>query len=566
MTKISDIGSVRTVVKTALQKGIQDVVLSPGSRNAPFILSFAALDVFRCHSVLDERSAAFMALGMAQQTRKPVILSCTSGSAVLNYAPALAEAYYQRIPVIAVTADRPKEWIDQGEGQSLRQHIVLDGVVVQSFHLCKEHSEDDAWYNRRLVNEAFETAMRDSRPVQINVPLSEPLYGIETFEPTESSNELRIFNGQPRLSPAEADQLAATWSESKQILILATQMATDPALLEQLKSLGNDSRIAVVTETTANFYQFGFVCCIDRTIETFLGTDRESQFIPDLLITLGENIISKKFKALLRTHKAHVRQHWHFGREVMDTFQSLTHLIAAAPAHVLNEVKSETPDRPSEFGARWKSAFFKAEQQHHSFLETAPYSDLKVFETVLDFVPDGWQMQMGNSSVVRYIQLFNQLGGVSYFGNRGVSGIEGSTSTALGAAIASDHPVLLVSGDHAFRYDANGMSHRPLPNNLRIIVINNGGGNIFRIIDGPQQHALSEAYIEKTDEESVEALVKLHQADYLKATNLVEVAAAMEKMVGPETNKCTVLEVFTPRKESPEILKQYFKYLKDGNA
>lgn len=564
MTEISDIGSVRTVVQAALTKGITEVVLSPGSRNAPFILSFTALKEFRCHSMVDERSAAFVAMGIAQQQRKPVILCCTSGSAMLNYAPAIVEAYYQRIPLLVITADRPKEWIDQGEGQSIRQDGLLDGIVAKSFSLHKERSEDDAWYNQRLVNEAMECALHESRPVHINVPLSEPLYGVTPFEP-DSTKGFQLLQGQRHLTDTEKEDLQRIWGESKGILILLSQMPKDEALAEQLKAISNDPRVAIVSETTANIYQLGYVCCIDRTIEAFLSTESESDFIPDLLITVGENIISKKLKALFRRHQERISHHWHLGPGVVDTFQTLTHGLDVAPSHVLAEMKSVS-SQPTEFGTRWKAQFFKAEQLHQGFLDQAPYSDLTVFHSLMDLLPDGWQLQMGNSSVVRYIQLFNQLASVTYHGNRGVSGIEGCTSTAVGAALATEAPVLLVSGDHAFRYDANGLSHKPLPNNLRIIVINNGGGNIFRIINGPQEHEVSEAYIEKAEDISVESLVQFHGAAYLQASNLDEFATAMEQLVNPEMNSCTVLEVFTPRKESPEVLKRYFQHLKDGNS
>jgi len=566
MVEISDIGAVRSLVAVARQKQVQDVVLSPGSRNAPLILSFNAIGQFRCFSVLDERAAAFMALGMAQQSGKPTILSCTSGSAMLGYAPALAEAYYQNIPLVAVTADRPQEWIDQGEGQSIRQRHLVDGVVLKSFDLIDEYHADATWYNQRLLNEAFELAIRESRPVHINIPLREPLYNTQPSEALQAKHNFRIMGGYPELSEDEWRHLRGVWTQSARILVLCAQMPQDHALLEQLKYHCDDPRVAILTETTANLYYFGFVCCIDRTIEGFLETGRETEYIPDLLITVGANIISKKFKALLRRHKEHIRHHWHFGAEVMDTFQALTTLIPASPAKVMAAMKSVTPETTSTFGTQWRSHFFAMEQRHATFMETCAYTDLRVFQVILEFIPEGWQVQMGNSSVVRYIQLFNQLKGVSYFGNRGVSGIEGCTSTAVGAALATNEPVLLISGDHAFRYDANGLSMKSLPVNLRIIVINNGGGNIFRIIDGPVKHPVNEAYIEKKDETPVRALVEYHGISYCEVHDITSLEAAMEDLFDPNRQECMVVEVFTSRLESPETLKKYFKTLKNGNA
>lgn len=566
MTDISNIGSVRTLVKLSRQKGLMDVVLSPGSRNAPFIMSFAAIPDFNCISVVDERSAAFVALGIAQQKQTPVLLCCTSGSAMLNYASAIAEAYYQRVPLVVISADRPKEWIDQGEGQSMRQARFFEGIVAKSFELCHEQSENDAWLNRRFVNEALELAISQHRPVHINVPLSEPLYQLMTADLDAIVKEIRISGRSNEVAHSDFIRLEETWQKSARILILASQMRESAGLLEQLVLLNSDPRISIVTETTANLYHFGFVTSIDRTIERFLGSDAEHQYVPTLLITVGENLISKKLKSFLRKHKDQVIHHWHFGDEVMDTFQSLTELIASPPAALMAALRSSNADASSDFGTLWKKQFFLAEQRHNEFLEATRFSDLKAFDLILDHLPEGWQLQMGNSSVVRYVQLFNQLSGVRYFGNRGVSGIEGSTSTAVGAALASDSPVLLISGDHSFRYDANGLSIPVVPSNLRIIIVNNGGGNIFRIIEGPELNEISERFIEVENQQSIENLVKHHGVAYRSAKNQVELQTELEKLFGLETSECIVLEVFTPRVDSPEILKNYFKYLKNGNA
>ena len=299
-----------------------------------------------------------MALGMAQQTKKPVLLSCTSGSAMLNYSPALAEAYYQRIPLIAVTADRPAEWIEQGEGQSIRQTNLLDGILIQSVNLLKERSEDDAWLNQRLINKAFETALNTSRPVQINIPLSEPLYGTLPRTESKKKKQFTAFFGKPTLQNEEQKTLNNIWSESDRILILLGQHQAESGLLEQLKALNEDPRIAVVTETTANLYHFGFVSCVDRTLEGFLGKETEPTFIPDLLVTIGENLISKKLKSVFRKHKNDINHHWHFGEDMMDTFQCLTHLIAESPVGVFSSLRQLQSNSRSEFGARWKGQFF----------------------------------------------------------------------------------------------------------------------------------------------------------------------------------------------------------------
>ena len=563
MGEISNISSVSTLVEIAARKGVRDVVLSPGSRNAPFIISFNGHGAFNCQSILDERSAGFVALGIAQQQKKPVILNCTSGSAVLNYSPALVEAFYQNIPLIAVTADRPSEWIDQGEGQSMRQVGLMENILIGSFNLVEEHTEDDHWHNNRLINEAFEMAMSLSRPVQINVPLKEPLYG--TVESNEDSiKTFDVMIPKASLSEIDLDSLASEFNEAERILVLVAQGNDSLNCLDVLREMNADSKVAILTESHANLYHLGFVSCIDRTIESFLKSQIESEYVPDLLITVGGNVISKKLKALFRRHKASITNHWHFGDEVMDTYQSLTRLIKVDPAPVLSFLKDLPQNTQYQFGNKWRAQFFQMEQRHLSFLANCPYSDLKVFELINDFIPEGANVQMGNSSVVRYFQLFNQLRNVSYFGNRGVSGIEGCTSTAVGAAQASDDVTLFVSGDQAFRYDSNALAVKSGTENLRIIVINNSGGNIFRIIDGPKDHPVSEGFIEKVDEHSIRKLVEYHDVDYLEAHDLNSLEQSIQSLMDPKRMMCTVLEVFTPRIESPEIFKEYLEFLKEA--
>lgn len=561
MNEVSDIGSVRTVVAQLYKRGITDVVLSPGSRNAPFILSFNSIDAFSCHSVLDERSAGFIALGMAQQSGKPAVLSCTSGSAVVNYAPALAEAYYQRIPMVLITADRPAAWIDQGEGQSMRQTNALSEVVAKSVHLVEEQSDIDAWHNHRLANEALEIAIREQRPVQINVPLSEPLYNTAPLE-LEDISSIRYAELRKDVSGEVFEDLNIQWVTAKRIVILATQGANAEKLQSVLSKFHDDPRVAIVTETNANLYHLGYISCIDRTIEAFIGSKNEAEYIPDLLITIGGNVISKKLKAMFRRHKEQIVNHWHLGSELMDTFQSLTQWIDVDPATMLGRLEPVQSVTGEGFGTKWKARFFEAEQRHEQFVQDSPYADLKVFSMITQSIPDGSVLQMGNSSVVRYIQLFNQLRGVRYYGNRGVSGIEGCTSTAVGAAMASDRLVTLISGDQAFRYDSNALEMAMGQQNLRIIVINNGGGNIFRIIDGPTRHEVSEDFIEKKDEASIQGLVDHSGIAYRSANDIDSLLEGLDDLFSPDRSEPMVLEVFTPRIESPEILKAYFGALR----
>lgn len=535
------------------------VVLSPGSRNAPFLFSFGQDPFFTSHRIVDERSAAFFALGIAQQSQKPVVLCCTSGTAALNYAPAIAEAYYQRVPLLVITADRPEEWIDQGEGQCIRQQALYGNYCDNSFHVpFTLDNQETIERNAHLLNNVFNIALSSPGPVHINIPLEEPLY-----RKTTTYTAPVIVSEVPLSKPPETDWFALRkeWLAHPKKMVLIGQMPDSPKLTSQLLRLIEDPSVAVVTETTANAPGLAFNGSIDRVLFSFEGDD-EKVFAPDLLVTFGINLISKKIKSWLRAAK--VKEHWHVDpwNERLDTFRHQTRGIKVAPEVFLQNIMQEiTAD--SDFGAIWKKRDHVTLERHHTFLQSAPYSDLKAFHHLHNILPDSSQVQMGNSSVVRYFQLFPHLQQVKYFGNRGVSGIEGTTSTAVGAAIASpDQLVTLVTGDLAFQYDSNAFWVDEVPENLRVVIINNSGGGIFRIIQGPGKDAVTARFIEAHQEKACEFICRQHGMDYYTATSEEELVPALDALFGHERQTAAVLEIFTPREENDNVLKQYFKHIK----
>ncbi|GAB4374947.1 MAG: 2-succinyl-5-enolpyruvyl-6-hydroxy-3-cyclohexene-1-carboxylic-acid synthase [Salibacteraceae bacterium] len=543
------------------ERGIVDVVVSPGSRNAPILMSLLHSGRFNVLSVLDERTAAFIALGISQAKTRPVAVCCTSGSAVLNYAPAFAEAFYQRVPLIAITADRPRHLINQGEGQSIRQPGALGNVVCHEAILTGHPDEPNLWLDQRLVCEAVEAALHRQLPVHINLPLDEPLYNTCRAEHRFKYGFTRIETATT-LTENAASQLLRTWSSSKRALFLVGQANVSEAEALKLAQLAEIHNLAVVTETTSNITNPFFVSSIDRTIEQFLDTKEETEFVPDLLITYGSNLISKKIKAFLRKHRADIKNHWHIGESPMDTFACLSAHIPIELNDLLARLIKNAAPLPRNFCDRWRKAFFESELRHTAFIGECPYSDLLVFHHIIDSIPEGWSFQMGNSSVVRYVQLFSHIKGVRYFGNRGVSGIEGCVSTALGYATSSGKPTLCVVGDHTFRYDSNALVSVPVPPNLKIVVINNGGGNIFRIIDGPSSHNDLLPYIEKPEKGSIEKLVGQSSVAYRGVRDEGQLIDSLEWLFTLE--EPAVLEIFTDASANPHVLKDYFISLKSG--
>jgi len=542
--------------------GVRSVVCSPGSRNAPLMIAFDEHPEFTCYVVHDERSAAFFALGIAQQTQAPVAICCTSGSAALNYYPAVAEAFYQCIPLVVLTADRPVSWVDQGDGQTIRQRGVFDNHLRYAFELPEYiQNQDTHWtVNRELAIALSECNGQWKGPIHINCPFTEPLYDtlesdISAARRIETVRGVFRFSGRNELTCLEAMKFPKK-------MILCGQLQPDAALLDQLHVLAQDTSWLVLVENTSNLVDNRFVHCIDRLLNS---VEDETALAPDLLITIGGAIVSKRIKTFLRKNQP--KQHWKIGYEFpyMDTYQCLTHTFQTEPAlflHQLNGLHFERNN--STYGSYWKQKDYLIQDKAALFFGEAPYSDLAVFETVLDYIPENAHIHMSNSSVVRYCQLFDSIKHMTYWANRGTSGIDGSSSTAVGAAVANSTTChVLLTGDISFFYDVNALWNAYLPENLRIVLINNAGGSIFRIIPGPSKTPQLEQYFEAKHTTHAKGICETHQVDYLQALSIQEIEAQMEEFY----TRCAdgrpkLLEIFTPADENPKVLDQFFKFIR----
>lgn len=546
-------------IKECLNNGLNQFVCSPGSRNAPIIIALDEHPDVKTIVIHDERSAAFYALGMALELKSPVAVVCTSGSAMLNYYPAVAEAYYQSVPLVIISADRPSEWINQGDGQT----IVQTGVYVNHIHSEKTISEIESNELIKDVNEAFDIGNGDWKgPIHFNCPLSEPLYEVKEIE--YINPEVRA----PKLSNFIFENNAYIenkWINSSKKLVLVGQMNLDERLKNFLIHLSGDGDVAVLVENTSNLTYSKFIDCIDRTL-TNITEDEITSFQPDLLITLGGAIISKKIKQFLRESK--LVENWNVGYEFpeMDTYQSLTKSFQCKPSDFIEELlKIEKPIDISNYGSKWKQKDFQVQSKIESYLPTLPFSDLKVFETVLDFMPDETNLHMSNSSVVRYCQLFNSVDSINYYCNRGTSGIDGSTSTAFGIASMSTEKLnVLITGDISFFYDSNALWNNKLPSNLKVILINNGGGGIFRFIDGPSKTDQLEDYFEAKHNFKAEHICKAFNVEYNEVNDLKELESIIQDFLNStETGSPSLLEINTPSDLNGEVLKSYFNFIRN---
>ena len=549
--KISSKKVVSYILGALKSADITDVVLTPGSRNAPFSISIANTPFFETYSIVDERSAAFFALGLSQQSKKPTVLICTSGTALLNYAPAIAEAYYQRVPLLVISADRPEEWIDRGEGQSIRQNNVFQNFADFSACLIADEKEGSV-QNEVIIQNTIQYLISNNGPVHLNVPFQEPLY--ELIE----CDELPSFQFEIKENSVdvlkEIGQSIELLQQAERIMVLVGQHIYDD-FSPELEEFNLLNQVVVLTETHANVNIENSFPCIDRLIMG-LGGNAQQMVAPDVLITVGTNIISRKIKAILRKAKP---KHIQVGvnEKPMDTFGCLEAQCNLTPQDFFNSLKE------FENKSDWKNQLLAIQEnqinQIQTWIPSATFSDLTVFSSILNAIPNGTDLQMGNSSVVRYIQLFNQNKNLSYYGNRGVAGIDGSTSTAIGAAWKTKKPTLLISGDLSFHYDSNAFWNIYLPNQLKVIVMNNGGGGIFRIIDGSKDTEHLQQFFETShSSKSIKGIVDLYNLNYFSAANNDELNRILPLFF--EDESVCVLEIFTHKEDNPKALDAFFQH------
>lgn len=555
---ISDKKGLEHLSLLLIAKNIKHIVFSPGSRNAPLIATFPRYKEFSCYSIVDERSAAFFALGIAQKTGETVVLSCTSGSALLNYAPAMAEAYYQNIPLLVISADRPEKLIDCGDGQTIRQENIYQNYIKKSFQLAENPSTEKELIDfQQNVLEAIETTQfPDKGPVHINIPFAEPIYG-ETNAQNPEIIPIKELAFQADLPENEIEKFAKQMNASKKIMILVGQQKPNKQLGILLAKLAEFPSVIILSETTSNVSDKRFINCIDKTLASITNTEQE-YFMPDLLISINGNIISKKIKSFLRAEKPY--DHWHidFANRKMDTYFHLSTTIACRAEDFLNKIISSIQTIDSDFREKWLEKKHQTETIHSDFLKNAPYSDLVVFEKILNALPPHSSVHFANSTPIRYSQLFDLNPTICVDSNRGTSGIDGSISTAVGAAFVSSNFTTVVSGDLSFFYDSNALWNHYISPLLRIIVINNQGGGIFRFIEGPSKLPELDTFFETKHERKAKSLAEEAELEYLSAGSIEELEEHL-KFFFDHSGKAKLLELFTPNERNAEVLKVFFK-------
>ncbi len=535
--------------------GVKKIVLCPGSRNIPIVQTLANIPDFTCYQVTDERSAGFFALGLALHGGSPAAVCCTSGTALVNIHPAVAEAFYQQIPLVVISADRPGAWIGQMDGQTLPQPGIFGKLVKCSVNLPEIHTDEDEWYCNRLINEALlELNHHGKGPVHINVPVSEPFFLL----PVNELPEVRVINRYQGLNVYDKDYqpLIERLNKYQRRMVIVGQMNLIYLFDKKYTKLLY-KHFAWLTENISNRTIPGMPIKNIEPLLCSMNFEEQQKMRPELLITYGGHIISKRLKKFLRRHPP--VEHWHISAdgEIADLYGSLTTVIEMDPFEFLEKIAPMMEYRTPEYPRIWENkskAIPKA---------VFPYSEMEAIGKVIEHLPTPSSLHLGNSSAVRYAQFFEIPNDTEILCNRGTSGIEGSLSTAIGYSTVSNKLNFILIGDLSFFYDMNALWNSNYGSNIRILMLNNSGGEIFHALPGLELHENARRFVTAPHAASARAWAEDRGFEYMAAHNEEELENAAVRFTEPNiTERPMLLEVFTDKDNDVELLKAYYRSLK----
>ena len=504
--------NVNILTALLVAHGVHHAVACPGSRNSAIVHNLNECPDIKCYPVTDERSAGFYALGMSQALGEPVVVCVTSGTALLNLAPAVAEAYYQHIPLVVVSADRPPQWIDQLDGQTLPQPEALGRFVVKAVSLPEPHDDEERWYCNRLVNEAL---LVRNAPVHINVPITEPFFDFTTPSlPSERQIELLPSD----ISNATLSHVCRMFIQSQRPMLISGQPMNP--------NLG----------------------------EAVLLVEDDESYVPDFVLYIGGSIVSKRLKRFLRK----ARETWVVNAtgEVTDTFMNLTHVVQGDGEVVADQIRLLMEQQPHPFVQKWQQLLTKVREASMAY--EPDYSEMAAVKYFEGREGDDRQYHYANSTAIR---LANIYANHSVWCNRGVNGIDGSLSTAAGFSCVTDDKVFCVIGDLSFFYDQNALWNNNLRGNLRILLLNNGRGGIFNMLKGLEQSPARDKFVAAEHHTSAEGICRQNDVIYLKAENMEQMQQGIDALTSMESDRPIVLEVVTDPSEDERAYKGLHAWL-----
>lgn len=545
----SDKINVNILTSLMVAHGVRTVVVCPGSRNAPLAHNFASCPEMHCVAATDERSAGFYALGLALASERPVAVCVTSGSALLNLAPAVAEAYYREVPLLVISADRPLAMINQLQGQTLPQAGALGMMVKATMQLPEPHNEVERWHCNRLVNEAMiKMLLHGGGPVHINVPISEPLYN---FAVEVLPEERKISMAAASADEAKLTAIADDFAKARKPLIVVGQMERREwhRAADAVEML--ETRAVVLAEKLSDDSECQLPA-LDMLVERMADA---AEYQPDYIIYVGGNMVAKAMRQFLQQTKPRRSIVVSEAGDVADVMMNATDIVEAKPSEMLRALASavasdssagcdssagsdSSDNEASAWMERWQRLKAEAIEQANVSTENRQNEAIREFFHAISgkemnvHVANSLSVRMALKYADRYLYV-----------NRGVNGIEGSLSTAAGFSIMSACPVACIIGDLSFFYDANALWNQELCGNFRVLLINNKCGGIFSKFERLADSPACDSYVMAKHNATAEGVCMQNNVAYRKAETDDEVRDGISWLVNEQCPRPMVLEV-----------------------
>ncbi len=582
----SKIKNVQIIVSLLKQHNIRHIVLSAGTRHVPIAHSVENDDFFITYSVVDERSAGYYALGLSKQLGEPVALACTSSTATCNYTPAIAEAYYQKVPLLFLTGDRDPYLLDQLEDQMINQVDMYKNFCKKCVTLPVVETEKDIWYCQRLVNEAIlELNHHGSGPVQINFPINQSINDIADA----SVPELPQYNKIERFelsTPVEkwAVKVEELKKKNRILVVVGSRTPASKELKETVDMFANRYNCVIATEKLSNLW-------CENALDTYLVAESITGAVLrkmeiDLVIFFGGNYLSR-LKVMLKGLKNEFTS-WIINDDgaIMDQYQNLTSVFECSPedffryfaennptgvnnrelyggfAQLINNIKdidiTALPDLVNK-QAIGDAKFKKMPIPEGDELVPVNYlSSFLAMNALSKRIPENSLLHLSILNSTRIMQMFKLKQNVQVYSNLGTDGIDGSMSTFLGQSkIEENRPCYLIIGDLSFFYDMNSVGIRNIGKNVHILLVNNGGGAEFYFSMGPKLLPNIDLHISAAHNHKAKEWVEANNFEYYAASNAEELNAVIDKFASNDHDRPVILEVFTNKENDVKVLKGY---------
>lgn len=556
----SSIKNVQILIALLKEYNISNIVISPGGNNIPIIHSMESDVWFKCHSVVDERSAAYYGMGLAQELDEPVALVCTSGTAVSNYLPGVTEAFYQRVPLLIITSDRSPYLLNQLETQKINQVGLFGDVCKKEVTLPIVKDSDDEWMCARLINEAMIAMLnRGLGPVHINIPTTgdSAQYNCDMLPNVKKIEYIDCYSDE-----TEWSKYVEKLQNSKKILVIVGENYHSKSNLNGYLSEFVDKTGAVVlTDYMSNVRCYSQIN--SYKITESISEQDFSKLMPEIVITMGNNILSNNLKKYLRSNRSMI-EHWSVEdtEQIRDVFKAEKALFSMKSESFFSKVNvllEESNCQHNEYYELWK------QENEKTLVKEVGFSSLQAVGILQNKIPKDSVVHLAILNSTRAFHFYDCEKNIKVYSNIGALGIDGCMSTFMGHAHATDKMCFLIIGDLSFFYDMNALGIRDVRNNVRILLLNNGGGSEFHFNMGKENIPTLNDYISVEHSKKAKGWVESLGYEYISVSSESELESSIDKFVGSSVNPI-VMELFTDMESDAKVVKNTISTIKNGRS